>query len=85
MNVLLLLVIDNSGRNELSQTPKISIDEAAKYYGKREGLQQGETNKMKEILFTGIKNEIPLETLSLLTGLFVRQIHKLIARENNDH
>lgn len=84
---------------ELSQTPetaiayearlKFIIDEeakidAAKYYGKKEGLEEGkgegEREKARQVILTGAQNGVPLETLALLTGYSLDEVETIITQ-----
>lgn len=53
---------------------KYLLDEEAKYdHARHEGAEE----KIKEIILNGVKNNVPLETLALLTGFSVEEIKKI--------
>lgn len=69
---------------ELSQSPdsvtayqsrlKYILDEEAKY---DHAKHEGEEKKTREVISNGIKNNIPLETLALLTNLTIQEVEKI--------
>lgn len=69
---------------ELSQSPdsvtayqsrlKYILDEEAKY---DHAKHEGEEKKTREVISNGIKNNIPLETLALLTNLSIQEVEKI--------
>ena len=45
--------------------------------GREEGREEGASQKAIEVAKTGLENDIPIETISIMTGMPVQEIEKL--------
>lgn len=72
---------DPSKREAYRARLKYIIDEEAKMSDVlHRGRKEGKLERDKEVILSGVQNNVPLETLALITGHSIEEIKKIIQK-----